>query len=362
MSSDNPKILHLSFNQDYTCINCGTTDGFIIYNIDPFKIRYQQKFGKGIGICEIYLTSNLIALVGGGDDPKYSTNKLVIWDDFQGKEIAEVDSGHRIVGVKFNDKCFAIVCKNSVKLYNFMDMKFLAKVDTYDNPNGVCSLSTNPTSPIMVTPGIKAGHINIINYQTGARKSFRCHDNPIHNISLNSDATKIATAGTLGTLIRIFDLATQTKFREVRRGSDACDIHDIHFSKDSKCLAVTSSKNTVHIFSLCKEYNNTKSSLKPLGLFSGFFNSEWSLFSIPWKVQVVDDENSDDENSDPLSAKHICSIPLCDEKDETYKMFTMGYDGKFTTHQFQFNPAKLEKLKSGSLFQIEVMTPSDTKK
>ena len=137
MSSDNAKILYLSFNQDYSCISCGTTDGFVIYNIDPFKIRYQQKFGKGIGIAEIFYSSNLIALVGGGDDPKFSTNKLVIWDDYQGKEIADVVAEHRILGVKFNKECFAIVCQNSVKLYQFRDMKFLTKIETFDNPNGV---------------------------------------------------------------------------------------------------------------------------------------------------------------------------------------------------------------------------------
>lgn len=361
-STDKSKILYLSFNQDYSCISCGTTDGFVIYNIDPFKIRYQQKFGKGIGIAEIFYTSNLIALVGGGDDPKYPTNKLVIWDDYQGKAIADIDAEHRICGVKFNKETFAIVCQNSVKLFNFREMTFLDKIDTYDNPNGVCALSGNDQCKILVTPGTKPGYVNIFNYETKTQKSFKCHDHPITSLSLNSDATKIATASDQGTLIRVFDLPTQTKFREVRRGSDTCDIHDIHFSKDSKCLVVTSSKNTIHIFSLCKEYKNTTSNLQSLGLFSGFFNSEWSLFSVPWKVPTRDESDDSDEEIDPMLAKHISAIPLCDDKEEIYKMFTIGYDGRFVTNQFQFNPAKMEKLKSGSLFQLEHINPSEIAK
>ena len=90
-------------------------------------------------------------------------------------------------------------------------------------------------------------------------------------------------------------------------------------------------------------------------MFSGFFNSEWSLFSIPWKAPTAEDQN-DDETLDPLIGKHICAIPICEEKEETYKMFTVGYDGKFMTHQFQFNPEKLEKLKSGNIFNIEATT------
>jgi WD40 repeat protein len=353
-TSNKERILYLSYNQDYSCISCGTTDGFVIYNVDPFKIRYQQKFGKGIGIAEIYYTSNLIALVGGGDDPMYSTNKLVIWDDYQGKKICDIDAEHRILGVNLNKECFAIVCQNSIKLYQFQDMKFLTKIETYDNPNGVCALSTNEQTSIIVTPGLKPGYVNVTDYVSNIHKTFRVSDHPINNLTLNNDATKVATASTLGTLVRVFDLPTQTKFREVRRGSDSCEIYGIHFSSDSKCLAVTSSKNTVHVFSLCKEYKNTKSTLQPLGLISGFFNSEWSLFNVEWKPPTANADSDDDEITfDPLCTKHIAAIPLFDEKEEIYKMFTVGYDGKFLTHQFQFKPQKIEKLKGGSLFKLD---------
>lgn len=351
-----PKILYLSFNQEYNCISCGTSQGFVIYNIDPFKVRYQQTFGKGIGIAELFYTSNLIGLVGGGDDPKFPTNKLVIWDDFQAKKVADIDAEHRILGVQFNKECFVIVCQNSIKFYQFKDMSFLKKIDTCDNPNGVCALSVNENAQIAVCPSEKPGYVNIVNYANGTVKSMKCHDNVITRITLNSDATKFVTASAQGTLVRVFDLPTQTKFRELRRGSDTCDIYAAHFSKNSKCLAVTSNKNTIHIFSLCKEYTNTTSNLKPLSLFSGFFNSEWSLFSIPWN------ENGPQHNPDALENKHICAIPICDEKDEVYKVFVIGYDGNFVTYQFKFNPDKLEKLKSGSLFQLETITPNEIPK
>lgn len=351
--SPESKILYLSFNQDYTCINCGTTDGFVIYNIDPFKVKYQQKFGKGIGIAEIFYTSNLMALVGGGDNPKYPTNKLVIWDDYQAKQIADIDAEHRIYGVKFNKECFAIVCQNSVKLYSFRDMTFIDKIETYDNPTGICELSNNENARVLVTLGSKPGYINIFNYETKTQKSFKCHDHQITCLSLNSDATKIATSGDKGTLIRVFDLPTQTKFREVRRGSDSCEIYGIHFSKDSKCISVTSSKNTIHVFSLCKEHPNVGTTLSPLGLLNNYFNSEWSLFSVPWKPADVDSDSDEERDKDVLRYKHIAGIPVCDDKEEIYKMFTIGYDGRFVTNSFQFNPAKIERLKSGSLYQLE---------
>lgn len=341
-----PKILYLSYNQDFSCINCGTTEGFVIYNINPFKIRYQQNFGKGIGIAEIFYTSNLIALVGGGDNPKYSTNKLVIWDDFQGKKFADITAEYRIVGVKLNKEHLAVVCQNSVKIYQFQDMKFITKIETYDNPHGICALSMNPQNNVIVTPGIEPGYVNIVHYDSNVSKTIKCHDNILRNITLNHDATKFATASSLGTLIRVFDIQTHTKFSELRRGSGSCDIFSINFSKDTKCLTLTSSKNTIHIYSLCKEHRNTKSNFKAFSIINGFFKSEWSLFSLPWNSLEI---THDTKEFNPMMAKHISAITQCDEKKEMYNIFTVGYDGQYNVHQFQFSPTKIEKLANGKL-------------
>lgn len=359
----NPKILYLSFNQEYNCFSCGTTQGFVIYNVDPLKIRYQRNFGKGIGIAEIYYSSNIIALVGGGDDPKFPTNKLVIWDDYLSKNMAEIDAEHRILGVQLNKECLALICQNFVKFYQFKDVSLLRKVETCDNPNGLCALSTNEGTPIAIVPAEKPGYVNIVNYATGTIKTMKCHDNQLYRISLNKDATKFATTSVHGTLVRVFDVPTQTKFRELRRGTDTCDVYGIHFSKNSKCLAVTSNRNTVHIFSLCKEYKNTSSTFKPLGVVSGFFNSEWSLFALPWNhpLNVSDSSSKNDEETRELQ-RHICAIPLNDDNTDTYKIFSVGYSGDFETYEFKFNPYKIEKLRSGSLFQLENILPTEIPK
>ena len=56
--------------------------------------------GGGVGIAEMLYRSNIIALVGGGDHPKYLTNKVIIWDDNQKKVISELKFCTEVKGLR----------------------------------------------------------------------------------------------------------------------------------------------------------------------------------------------------------------------------------------------------------------------
>ncbi len=44
----------------------------------------------GIGIAEMVYNTNLMVLVGGGERPKWPTNKCMLWDDAVQKIIGEL--------------------------------------------------------------------------------------------------------------------------------------------------------------------------------------------------------------------------------------------------------------------------------
>ena len=79
--NENPnEILCVNFNQDGSCIAIGTETGFKIINTLPFLDVCYQNMGGGIGIIEMLNTTNIFGLVGGGKNPKYPVNELIIWD------------------------------------------------------------------------------------------------------------------------------------------------------------------------------------------------------------------------------------------------------------------------------------------
>lgn len=327
-------ILYLSFNLDGSCFNVGHTNGFLIYNTDPLKLKFKLSGIGEIKIVEILNKTNIVAIVGTYKNENYPPNQIMIWDDMTHNVIGLSIFKEEIIKVKINLDKLIILTDTRIHVLNMktleetdqfpLNMKTLDKTDHF--PLNTCEYSypierinsnnnvnftdliaisgNNNNTTVLAWPNNKIGEVNIKIYTTTTTEKdkshanqdsvhkINCHKSHIQCLTLNADGTILATASIKGTLIRLFNAKTGKQLQEVRRGSTNAIIELIRFSKNSKYLCVSSDKDSIHLFEI-RDSNNPKIStlnqVSPLSFISNiiptkivptYVNSEWSFTRI----------------------------------------------------------------------------------
>eukprot|EP01035_Chromulina_nebulosa_P036763 gene36763-49567_t len=260
-SSYNNELLFVGFNQDNGCFSCGLSNGFVIYNVDPFRETFRRIFSNGgIGIVEMLFRCNLLAIVGGGTNPRFPTNKVMIWDDHQNKCIGELKFRTKVHAVRLRRDRVVVVLESKVFVYRFKDLKLLDQITTVSNPKGLISLCPEAKNNVLAVPGLARGTIRIELYDIGKATLIKAHDSDLAQFALNADGSRIASASEKGTLIRLWNCHTGEPLKELRRGMDRAEIYCICFNLTSTFLACSSDKGTVHVYSLSGPTQSSSSS------------------------------------------------------------------------------------------------------
>lgn len=243
-------------------------------------------------------TTNILALVGGGKNPKFPLNKIIIWDDNIMRIIRELRFNSIVLNVKLKmDRIFA-VCEKKLYIFNINTLGIIDMFNTFENTNGIFALSSGDLVSVLAFPFENKGIVKVINFNsTGQLPSITAHESKIACLSINQIGTLLATASDKGTLIRVFNIADGKLLTELRRGSKSAEINCIVFDEQNKYVGCSSDNGTIHIFSIVsamKNFNedyysdsfeeepkNKKSFLNKINLFnrlnSSYINSEWSF-------------------------------------------------------------------------------------
>lgn len=276
--------------------------------MDPLQLLHARDFqgAGGVGIAAMLFRSNVIALVGGGQNPRYPPTKVILWDDKDSKAMAELTFRTNIKSVKLRRDLVVVSLESRVYVYRFSD---LALLDTLETCSSVLSISSDPDKAIVACAANVKGRVNIVFYDPslgGERNddsssvspartkitNIIAHESNLAVVSLSRDGSKLATASSKGTLIRVFDTVSGSKLFELRRGAERVDIYSLSFSPQNDWLAVSSDKGTIHLFPIrtasghggpVGRTNNSGTSLVTKLLLPSYFQSQWSFaqFRVP---------------------------------------------------------------------------------
>ncbi|XP_041320190.1 WD repeat domain phosphoinositide-interacting protein 4, partial [Pyrgilauda ruficollis] len=198
-----------------------------------------------VGLVEMLHRSNLLAIVGGGSQPKFP--------DASG--MARGGTGGTGVPVSLCP-CPRLVVALQSRLYVFSFPHRPTKLfefDTRDNPKGIVDLCPSLERALLVFPGHKCGSLQLVVSCTQSR----------------------------------------ARLLELRRGTDPATLYCLAFSPDCSFLCAASDKGTGHVFALRDTRLNRRSALARVGkvgpVLGPYVESQWSLasFTIPAEAPGV---------------------------------------------------------------------------
>ncbi|SCV14974.1 SVP1-like protein 2 [Nakaseomyces glabratus] len=219
----------VTFNQDESCFSCANEQGFLVYNTFPLSLKLTKEFkqtperGAGIGYSQMLYRTNYIALVGGGQRPRYSLNRVVIWDDLQQKESFSLKFMSIVRKVVLSRVHLVVALEDELFIYSFHSTPKLLCPPIKTAPFGpfdfkVVTIEGKATDQAKVTsllayPSAKlTGQLHVAdlsklrsnqnNNQDMALTSesflpttiIKAHKAPIRNIRINNQGTMVATA------------------------------------------------------------------------------------------------------------------------------------------------------------------------
>ena len=271
--NENNKILNISFNQDNSCFCLSTEKGFKIYDTYPIQTEYEKPLGSLI-FTEMYYNSNILALVSGGDSPKYSSKKLIIYDDAINKIIREINFFKTIKNVKLKKEKIYVICEFNLYIFNLKTAENLEIIDTYENQKGLFSINSDKKidviaylKPFNEKENKKGITVKIKNYDNNYEKEINTKEENISYICLNNFGNLIAIANEKGNEIKIYSCLNGELLNDFHRGKEKAEINYICFDKFDNYLAITSDRGTIHIWSLkgaLQKLNDINTNIKDL--------------------------------------------------------------------------------------------------
>ncbi|XP_062189195.1 autophagy-related protein 18a-like [Phragmites australis] len=362
-------LVHVAFNSKATHFVAATATGIRVFSCSPLehvfsKSSFASPDSSGsageVTSADVILSGHLVAVVfresADAADSSGRSDKIRYWSELYRQMMSE-DMGPSCRGVvravRHVGSHVLVAGEDKVTVHEMSrcGVKRTNGFDTGPNPLGLCALAQvdrGAQAFVLACPLPAKGEVQV-RRPRGCRVDVPAHNSSIACVALSRDGRLLATAGSKGTLLRIFSTTDGKKLQELRRGADRADIHCMAFSPDSKWLAASSDKGTIHVFSVKVDLTSwtPEDGDNPDGpntASAANSNQGWSRSFLSGFVQV------------PRYFKQDCSLAkfrlregvkyLVAFSHEPHTVLIIGMDGSF--YRCKFDPVK-----AGDMKQLE---------
>ncbi|GIL62563.1 hypothetical protein Vafri_16758 [Volvox africanus] len=247
-------VLHISFNQDCTCVALGSQQGVHIYNVDTHKLCYRYAIGA-VSIVEMLFCTSLVGFVGAGEQPALTPRKLTVMNTSTSRTIQELSYPTSILAVRMNRQRLVVMTSRRVQVYSMSNLACLRAIDMEEGQTGCCALTRCHEPNLLALPTSSAtGTVRIYDLaQEGGNvlSEVRAHQTPVTLMTWNADGSLLATASAKGTVIRVHRMPSAARSHSFRRGAMSATIQSMAFGPvghSVQLLVASSSHGTIHVF------------------------------------------------------------------------------------------------------------------
>uniref|UniRef100_A0AAF5PSP3 WD repeat domain phosphoinositide-interacting protein 2 n=1 Tax=Wuchereria bancrofti TaxID=6293 RepID=A0AAF5PSP3_WUCBA len=264
-----PELIFLDFSRSLDRLaTCGDY-GFIVYKTRddetphiiyemcrrPMQKRYLT-FVNDVVLVECFSPIHKFAVVLGKHP-----HALHFYDASMSVSTGTSHFPERILSVRSCSTVIAVGLENEIQCFciymdNYENLETYIRVVKLPSPTSFSLLMdlTGEERPHLAYPdsnttGLVAVHD--ICAWTHSKKLINAHNHPIAALRFNDDATLLATASNIATVIRVYAVRKQECLFVFRRGlARTVTVNSMAFSADSRFLCLTSNTETIHVFKL----------------------------------------------------------------------------------------------------------------
>lgn len=330
----------VAFNQDGTSVGIGTTPGYALYSTKHIEKldriyenhgQFEDDKKKNLHVSHVILierlfSSSMLMLVS-----MKTPRRLHVYHFQKNNEICSHNYTNTVLSVKVNRDHLAVCLEEIMYIHTIKDMKVLHTIrDTPPNTAGVMDLSSTVNSYLAYPGSVTYGHVHIFDVRRLASlNTISAHTNPLAALRFSYDGTKLATASTRGTVIRVFDTETGERLFEFTRGVKRfASIYSMAFSHDAKYLASSSNTETAHVFKLEKstvDQNQSFGSEEEQGWVDYFSKQATNYLPAQMNDLLLREKSFATAKLPSIGKRNVVALPIINEKLHLLVATTDGF-------------------------------------